>query len=243
MATLDCPLAESAAGPGLPAPVAAVSGLLFAILLLAITVAGGIVVAGVVRKVLGRPVLATDDTVLAAGFVVLSTLGAALVSWPLKHTVGRARPLLSGSCEPFDFEPFSASFSAAYPSTQAAMAGGLATALALLNPRWRPVVFFVAAAIGVSRVLAGAHWSSDVIMGLGLGAAVALFLAGKLGGRGRVFIADRTGFPQRLTAHDAGSGRPGGAPPPQKAAEPAALYRTNEGKTDEKWHLGWRRTP
>lgn len=88
-------------------------------------------------------------------------------------------------------EPFRGAVS--MPSGHSLAAAAMAALLALAVPRARsvlllPLLALGAAAIGASRVVVGAHWPSDVMVGLGLGmVAVAVCLA-----------ASRTALGQRL---------------------------------------------
>lgn len=97
----------------------------------------------------------------------------------VKHLVGRTRPLDSVlTTGPFTFHPFSAvNRLASFPSGHTTSAFAAAVALGLMMPRLRPVLFLLAAAIGVSRVLVGQHYPSDVVAGAALGALVSFELA------------------------------------------------------------------
>jgi len=114
---------------------------------------------------------------LAAGVALLAALAPLVTDW-IKVVVGRARPVWE---DPLGAEP---TFS--YPSGHATgglavYAGcGLALALVLRSPRWAWAVAVVSTvlglSIGVSRVVLGLHWPSDVVGGW----CVALAVAGVL---------------------------------------------------------------
>jgi membrane-associated phospholipid phosphatase len=63
------------------------------------------------------------------------------------------------------------------PSGHAATAFGFLVALALARPRWRLPCIAGAAVLGLSRVLANAHFLSDVLAGALLGTTAALMFA------------------------------------------------------------------
>ncbi|MGE4198765.1 MAG: phosphatase PAP2 family protein [Phycisphaerales bacterium] len=59
------------------------------------------------------------------------------------------------------------------PSSHTAGAVVLSFFLAALYPRLRPVAIVLAVMVGLARVITGAHWPSDVILGAALGYAIA----------------------------------------------------------------------
>jgi membrane-associated phospholipid phosphatase len=67
-----------------------------------------------------------------------------------------------------------------FPSGHTAMAVGLAAALAWRYPQGRHVFWLLAILVGCQRIVAGAHYPSDVLLGAALGAlTAALFLDGR----------------------------------------------------------------
>ncbi|MEN0019649.1 MAG: phosphatase PAP2 family protein [Planctomycetota bacterium] len=70
----------------------------------------------------------------------------------------------------------------AFPSSHAATAFGGAIALAFLMPRLTPLLLPLAAGCALTRLLAGAHWLSDVVAGAMLGYAAALLIRRWVGG-------------------------------------------------------------
>lgn len=67
------------------------------------------------------------------------------------------------------------------PSTHAVVAFGAAVALTKLLPRAWPVWWLLAAGCGLTRVLARAHYLSDIVMAALIAAAVGSWLARRLG--------------------------------------------------------------
>ncbi|MDK2760974.1 MAG: phosphatase PAP2 family protein [Sphingopyxis sp.] len=105
--------------------------------------------------------------VALGGASLLSNIASSL----LKLGFGRPRPDL---IEQLDHQT-----SFAYPSGHATSAAVVYLLLAWLTPsHWRPYAWALAAAMillnGVSRVMLGVHWASDIVGGTMLGAAFAL---------------------------------------------------------------------
>jgi membrane-associated phospholipid phosphatase len=117
----------------------------------------------------------------------------------LKVIIGRPRPKLLFSSGDYEFGWIGLSADHwSFPSGHAATAAALAAALWCLWPQ--PVLFYVigAALVAMSRVVTGAHYLSDVVMGAFVGVLAARALAA-------------------LSAH----GWPGLRPRPRTAADPA----------------------
>jgi membrane-associated phospholipid phosphatase/MFS family permease len=72
-----------------------------------------------------------------------------------------------------------------YPSGHMAVTAALATAIALAFPRLRYALWAYVAAVAVTRVLFGAHFPIDVLMGIFVGYASARLVAAAVGLRGR----------------------------------------------------------
>lgn len=102
---------------------------------------------------------------------VLVALAVALadgVAGLLKIVVGTRRP----SDEGLVTIPHSHSF----PSGHTATSFAAATVLSSFRPRWAPLFYALAAAVGYSRLYVGVHWPLDVLGGAAVGVATALLL-------------------------------------------------------------------
>lgn len=91
----------------------------------------------------------------------------------LKHLFGRARPALFQDLGAFNFEPFAFDFRQnSFPSGHATTMGAIAMVGAMVAPKFRTYFFSVAVIVGLARILDGAHYASDVVAGLALGAVL-----------------------------------------------------------------------
>jgi membrane-associated phospholipid phosphatase len=143
---------------------------------------------------LASPALTSvSQRVLAAVAVRLGFLFAAialpgLVFTIVKRLIGRARPLVGGSLDPFLHHTLGWSVEyASLPSGHATDAAAVATAIGALWPQTRPLMWTYAALIALSRVVLTAHYPSDVIAGVIVGAAGALLVRDWFAARGLAF--------------------------------------------------------
>ncbi len=92
---------------------------------------------------------------------------AALVNGVIKTVVGRRRPSDSGQRPHSLRQPLTSSFPSGHAS--AAM---VAAALLSRRSRWSPAYYMLAVAVASSRVHVRLHYASDVVAGMGIGAAL-----------------------------------------------------------------------
>ena len=110
--------------------------------------------------------------------VLTGAYGAGLAADGLKIIFVRYRPRelnlhSSGVLETFDgLVGFAVGHSHSFPSAHTATGVGLAVLLAWLYPRGRWYFAFLAVLVGGQRVVVGAHFLSDVLVGAALGVAV-----------------------------------------------------------------------
>lgn len=138
-------------------------------------------VAVVVCLVLRFPKRAWD-----AALVFCAVAGAGLLVNAIKGIFARVRPEGLLLHHLYGFEFFHTNYAlVSFPSGHAATAGALGMTLTLLAPRLWPIWWLAALLLAASRVMLTAHYVSDALVGLYLGAAVALLLNGlwnQLGG-------------------------------------------------------------
>jgi membrane-associated phospholipid phosphatase len=99
-----------------------------------------------------------------------SIIAAGLALYPLKFTVGRARP--GENLGAYHFKPFSGSDS--FPSGHTTEAFALATVIAEhYHSIWIDLgCYGIASAVGYARLDLNYHWASDVLAGAALGTFV-----------------------------------------------------------------------
>jgi undecaprenyl-diphosphatase len=112
----------------------------------------------------------------------------------LKRLIGRARPLVEGSADPFIYRPLGWNVEyASLPSGHAIDAFAVATAVGALWPRARPVLWTYAVVIALSRVVLTAHFPSDVVAGAVVGVVGALLVRDWFAARGLAFTLGTDG--------------------------------------------------
>jgi membrane-associated phospholipid phosphatase len=129
-------------------------------------------------------------------YVFLSVALSGLLANILKRMIGRARPKLFQEWGILGFSPFSnhPSFES-FPSGHATTFGALFAALSFLFPRYRLAFATCALWLAATRVIIGAHYPSDVVAGLALGAWFAFMLAVVYGRHRLLFRVDKKGWP------------------------------------------------
>ncbi|AWI59303.1 phosphatase PAP2 family protein [Sinorhizobium fredii] len=132
---------------------------------------------------------------LSAYFLLTIGAASALVHG-LKFLIGRARPELFADYGAYSLTPFTGDrLFESFPSGHSTAAGAFFGAFAMLKPELRPLFLILALLIGVSRVIVGAHYPSDVAAGLLLGLWVAMMVAFLFARRDWLFLLDTGGWP------------------------------------------------
>jgi membrane-associated phospholipid phosphatase len=123
-----------------------------------------------------------------------STLFSGLIAQIIKHLVGRARPKLIEEFGIFNLKglSFQASF-ASLPSGHSVTAFSIAYLLTLYMPKYRIVFYLIATSVGISRVVLGSHYPSDVIAGAVLG-IFCTFLIAKLFTKKKIALVNMKGI-------------------------------------------------
>lgn len=108
--------------------------------------------------------------------VGMSSMTAMLIGDELKWFFGRCRPPLFFEDGSYGFTWFSGKgIQNSFPSGHTLRAFSVATAVALVLPRLRFPAIFLAVLVGVSRVVAGRHYPSDVMFGCLIGIVCAVW--------------------------------------------------------------------
>lgn len=133
--------------------------------------------------------------------IALPGLAASIV----KPLIGRVRPFVNGSADPFLYQPFAyfrelsgsmpfpEYFYGSMPSGHTANAFAIAVAFGSLWPRLWPLLMAFAIAIGASRLAIGVHHATDVLAGALLGTLGAFAIRNLFAARRLVFAIDRDG--------------------------------------------------
>jgi membrane-associated phospholipid phosphatase len=122
------------------------------------------------------------------GFLFTAIAVPGLFVTIVKRMIGRARPMVGGTLDPYLFSPFAwhAAF-AGLPSGHATTAFAVLVAFGTLWPRARTILLIYALLIAMSRVMVSAHYPSDVFAGALVGMAGAVLVR-------RYFAQRRLGF-------------------------------------------------
>ena len=139
--------------------------------------------------------LRTAWRLLAYFFLTIGT--ASILVHTLKFLIGRARPELFLEMGAYSLTPFTGdNLYESFPSGHSTAAGAFFGAFAMLMPRFRWVFLLLALIIGISRVIVGAHYPSDVAAGLFLGTWTAMAFAFIFARSQMLFKFDAQGWPQ-----------------------------------------------
>jgi membrane-associated phospholipid phosphatase len=121
----------------------------------------------------------------------------------LKAIIGRARPEMFVELGAYSLTPWTGgTVFESFPSGHSAAVGSFFGAFAMLIPRFRPLFLAGALLIGVSRVIVGAHYPSDVAAGLLVGLWCAVMMAFVFARWKLLFRLDAAGWPRPKTLSD-----------------------------------------
>jgi membrane-associated phospholipid phosphatase len=112
----------------------------------------------------------------AADHVLLTTLIASAMPHLLKKIFDQERPDRLTVRGHWRGVPLSGNRLDAFPSGHALHVGALASAASQLPPRQRNAVWLIGAGLVATRILLLAHWTSDVVAGLAIGAVTERWL-------------------------------------------------------------------
>jgi membrane-associated phospholipid phosphatase len=120
----------------------------------------------------------------AGSHVLLTTLVASALPHILKTMFDQERPDRLTVLGHWRGVPFSGKRLDAFPSGHAVHVGALASAASLLPGKQRAAVWSVGAGLVLTRIVLLAHWTSDVVVGLAVGATTERLLR-RITGYGR----------------------------------------------------------
>ena len=155
------------------------------------------------RRVTSSAAAASLSLYAGRAFFIFTCIAlSGIFSQLLKHLFGRARPKLFDMVGAFHFDAFSFSARlASFPSGHTVTAFALALSLSLFLPRWRWPLLVIAALVGLSRIVLGQHYPSDVLAGALLGLGSVLLLRRAFGNRKIVFAFKNGAYqPRRAKA-------------------------------------------
>ena len=113
---------------------------------------------------------------VASNHVLITTVAATLLPHLMKHLFTQERPDRWSVEAHLRGAPFSGSPLQAFPSGHALHVGALASAASRLRPPQRAIAWSAGVVLVLTRVFLLAHWASDVVAGLVLGATLERFI-------------------------------------------------------------------
>lgn len=109
-----------------------------------------------------------------AGFIFLVTAGPGLLANILKRLIGRARPIHLEQLGQFHFQPIFNDWTfQSIPSGHTSTMFAFATGIMFFFPKLRGPAFILAALVGLSRIIIGMHYPTDIFAGMIFGVLAA----------------------------------------------------------------------
>lgn len=137
---------------------------------------------------------ALHEVALVASFVCIGTGVPGLVANLLKRSFGRARPEFFGDAGVFEFQHFLNDWSfQSFPSGHSTTAVATAFVVGFMLPRYFPLILMIAVMTGVSRVVTGQHYPTDVLAGFVVGMIGAYAMRNLYAKRGWLFAVQPDG--------------------------------------------------
>jgi membrane-associated phospholipid phosphatase len=130
------------------------------------------IVSGLLGLVMPKrtPKLALMQMTGLYAFVFVGVGLPGLISNLIKRGIGRGRPELFDQVGSLGFQNFFNDFTyQSFPSGHTTTAFAFAFVVGFMTKRWFPVLLLGAVAIGISRVVVGAHYPTDVLGGVVVG--------------------------------------------------------------------------
>ena len=136
--------------------------------LILLLVSGGLAL--LMRKGPAIPRLALLQMTSIWAFIFIGVGLPGLISSIAKRLIGRARPVVFETDGPFSLHGFVNDWRfESFPSGHSTTSFAFAMVIGFLRPSWFWPAIFIAALVGISRVVIGMHYPTDVIAGAVLG--------------------------------------------------------------------------
>jgi membrane-associated phospholipid phosphatase len=134
------------------------------------------------------------ETALLSGFVFAAIAGTGLMTNLFKRVIGRGRPVVYEQFGPFDFHSVLNDWTfQSFPSGHSTTAMATAMVVGFVAPRFFRLFLVMALVTGVSRVVVGDHYPTDVLAGFAMGCLGTYWIRNLFARRGWLFKAGPDG--------------------------------------------------